>query len=416
MIGRESYKDYADYNGDGGYPPHAETIMPGASSWIGELDWPGLRQEVKAEARAEVILLGLGNAGKSTLFNSLRGWPVTLTGLKLGQQADVVEEHMGLFTLVDLPENDDSPDDFLLERLSQASLLVYVLDGAVGSGRREPTEAVVRPADCRWISRLQSTGSPLLVAMNKADLWKGRRGRLLASMERRLGVEVIPISAYDDPEAQRCFLARMIEACPQLAVPLGREVAAFRRAAAERITRRAALLCGLFAIEPIPLVGLPVQIGTQVGLVARIATMYGHPPSSDYAKELLITGAGSAALRLLALQAIKMVPILGWAVGGVLAAGSTWLLGRATVAYFERPTDPDVLKGKTPGRRIRRILTRWCRELPSLRPGRLWNWLRRGGSPGKGTDRVEQRSYRSVHDPIEWEVQNDPVVDRQTDR
>jgi uncharacterized protein (DUF697 family) len=233
--------------------------------------------------------------------------------------------------------------------------------------------------------------------MNKADLWNGKRRRLLASIEGRLGVEVIPVSAFDGPEVQCRFMARMIEACPKLAVPLGREVAAFRRAAAERIIRRAALLCGLFAMEPIPLVDLPVQIGTQVGLVARIATMYGHPPSSDYAKELVITGAGSTALRLLALQAVKLVPMFGWALSGALGAGTTWLLGRATVAYFEGQATPSILKKERLGRWSQRILARWRRTLRSVRrTTRLWReGPRRVGTQGKGEDGVEQRSWRS---------------------
>jgi uncharacterized protein (DUF697 family)/GTP-binding protein EngB required for normal cell division len=360
------------YSGDGRYSSRPEVLVRGPTSWIGELDWIGLRHEVETEARAEIILLGLGNAGKSTLFNSLRGWPVTLTALKLGEQTSSVEEPMGLFTLIDLPQDGDLHEDLLLERLERASLLVYLLDGAVGSAQREPSGAVVRPADCRWIGRLQATGRPLVVALNKADLWKGRRRALLESVERRLGVQVVPVSAYDSPETQQAFLARMIEACPLLAVPLGREVAAFRRAAAERIIRRAALLCGLVAMEPIPLVDLPMQVGAQVGLVARIATMYGHPPSSDYARELVLTGAGSAGLRLLTMQAAKFVPVLGWALSGALGAASTWLLGQAAVAYFEGAVPATVKTSDSIPRWPDQMFSRWRQKLSALRLGCWW--------------------------------------------
>ena len=52
---------------------------------------------------------------------------------------------------------------------------------------------------------------------------------VLASVEQRLGAEVLPVSAYDPPDVQRHFLERMVEACPDLAVPLGQEIAAFRQ-------------------------------------------------------------------------------------------------------------------------------------------------------------------------------------------
>ena len=82
-------------------------VVDRPSSWLDQLDWAGVRHEVQSEARAEIALLGLGNAGKSTLFNSLRGWPVTLTALKLGRLAHRIEEQMGLFTLIDLPDGGD---------------------------------------------------------------------------------------------------------------------------------------------------------------------------------------------------------------------------------------------------------------------------------------------------------------------
>lgn len=342
------------------YDEYEGTTVREPRGWLDQLDWIGLRQEVETEARAEITLLGLGNAGKSTLFNSLRGWPVTVTALKLGWLAQTVEEPMGLFTLIDLPE-DGNLDDGLLERLERSALLVYLLDGAVGCSRREPAEAIVRRADCRWISRLRATGRPLLVALNKADLWAARPEVVLASVEQRLGAEVLPVSAYDSPEVQRRFLERMVEACPHLAVPLGREIAAFRRLVAQRLIRRAALLCGLVSVEPIPLVDLPVQVGAQVGLVARIGAIYDHPPASDYSKELVLTGAGSVALRLMAQQAAKAVPVLGWAVSGLLAAATTWLVGQTALAYFEGRATPNSI-GHLLARLWQERVRPWCRQ------------------------------------------------------
>jgi len=307
--------------------------------WVDQMDWAGLRQEVETEARAEIALLGLVQSGKSTLFNSLRGWPVPTDGLELIRQDGAIEEPMGLFTLIDLPE-DGHLEDGLLERLDRSSLLVYLLDGAAGCAQAAPAAAIVRPADSCWISRLRATGRPLLVALNKADVWADETDAIVAAVEKRLGTAVVPVSAYDSSEARGCFLDRMVEACPELAVPLGREIAAFRHDLALQLIRRASILCGLVATEPVPLVDLPVQVGAQVGLVARIAAVYDRPPSSDYSKELVFTGAGSVALRMLAQQAAKAVPVLGWAVSGLLAATATWVVGQTALAYFEGRATP----------------------------------------------------------------------------
>jgi uncharacterized protein (DUF697 family) len=328
--------------------------------WLDRLDWAGVRQEVEMESRAEIVLLGMGNAGKSTLFNSLRGWPVTLTALKLGRAEGTVEECLGLFTLIDLPEDGDG-DGWQLEGLDRATLLVYLLDGAVGCSGSDVSGAIVRPVDMRWIGRLRAMGRPLLIVLNKADLWEHRLAETLATVKRRLGAEVVAISAYDSPEAQHCLLARMVEVCPDLGVPLGREVAAFRRTVAQRLTRRAALLVGLVAAEPIPLLDLPMQLGAQVGLVARIGAVYGHPPASDYSKELVLTGAGSVALRYLAQQVVKAVPVLGWAASGLLGAATTWLVGQAAVAYFEGYASPEQVRSRWSDLWQRRVRAWWKR-------------------------------------------------------
>mgnify|MGYP001126118236 CR=1 FL=1 len=335
MIELEGYQGYDNYEG---------TLVREPRSWLDQMDWAGLRQEVESETRAQIALLGLGHAGKSSLFNSLRGWPVSLTPPELGRevqpQTHAVEEQMGLFTLIDLPEDGDL-DPGLLERFDQSALLVYLLDGAVDCSGDDPAAAIVRPADVRWIGQLRATGRPLMVVLNKADVWADRSEDVAAALGRRLGTEILPVSAYDSSDARRCFLERMVETCPDLAVPLGRELADFRHDLAQHLIRRASLLCGLVAVEPVPLVDLPVHVGTQVGLVARIGAIYDRPPASDYSKELVCTGAGSAALRLLAQQAAKAVPVLGWAVSGLLAAAATWLVGQTALAYFEGRATPD---------------------------------------------------------------------------
>lgn len=338
-----------------------DTVPAAPGVWPEHLDWGGLRSEVEAESRAEIVVLGGANAGKSTLYRSLRGLaPLGEPDEGRDTPADsgsVLEEPLGLFTLIDLPTA-VVDDPLLWEHLERASLLVYLLDGEGVPDRGSPLAAT---PDLRWVTRLQATGRPLLLALSKSDLFAQRLAEVLAALEHQFGLPVAPISAVDGPELPYRLLLRVVELCPALAVPLGREVTAFRRAVAQRMILQTALRCGVISLEPIPLLDLPLQISAQVGLVARLGTMYGHPPTSDYCKELLFAGAGSTVLRLLAQQASKGVPVVGWLVSGVLGGASAWILGQSALAYFDGRVTPE---------RLGQWLCRLWRE--ALTPRVLW--------------------------------------------
>ena len=69
---------------------------------------------------------------------------------------------------------------------------------------------------------------------------------------------------------------------------------------------------------------------------------------------------GSLAGRYLAQQAVKLVPVVGWLVSGAIGAGSTWLLGQATVIYFESGGDMTLNRYvQQAGQKIRRYQQTW---------------------------------------------------------
>lgn len=348
--------------------------------WSG-FNWEETRAGVDRESRARVLLLGLVGAGKSTLFNRLCGWNVSPPAEAAVAPVEPTVEDLGLFCLIDLPEGEGDrerdrdrdrdregesdreregfyrdypasasplpgngqqapdpvlpagPDPFLLAE--GADLLVYVLDGA-----RD-----VRAADYRWIGRLRRLGLPLVVALNKSDLIPepALAGRL-AEIEQRLAVSVLPISAAQGTNIPTRLLPRMIDACPTLTVALGRELGSFRREAAGRLISRAAFLNSLIALEPVPLVDLPLQIMTLIGLFLRIATLYHRPPTTSQRREVAAAVAGGLAVRFAAQQALKLVPLVGWLASSLIALSSTWLLGQAAVAYFESGGDAAVAR------------------------------------------------------------------------
>ena len=131
----------------------------------------------------------------------------------------------------------------------------------------------------------------------------------------------------------------IIEASPEAALVIGRELPAYRRNAAQRIIRNSTLVSLAAGMEPIPLVDIPILLGTQVRLVLRIAALYGEKMDTEdamkHARELVVTMAGGLALRYLAEEAAKAVPFGGDFVAGAIAAAGTWAIGQVALEYYE---------------------------------------------------------------------------------
>jgi len=349
------------------------------SQWLRSFDWEQTREKVQQESRARILVTGLSGAGKSTLFNQLCGWAVSPAGGSVmaeeaGPLPNEPIEDYGLFCLADLPPTASSypggvglveerplnghagpgqqweelygfglglegalPLTALdpLTLAEGADLILYVLDGAVG----------VQAADYRWVGRLRRLGVPLLVALNKSDCLGPGLASRRAEVEARLGTTVLPVSALEGPQLADHLLPKIIDLCPELTVALGRELHRFRRTAAERLIHQAALVNGLVALEPIPLLDLPVQVMTLAGVMLRIAAVYDRPPSDVRRREVAVALLGNLAGRYGAQQVSKMIPVVGWLVSGVLAWSCTWGLGRAAVAYFEAGGDGVIDRG-----------------------------------------------------------------------
>lgn len=300
---------------------------------IDMMDWQGMRQEVAEESRAEVIFIGKPGCGKSSLYARLHRMAYFDDPSGTPALDDLIQpERFGLFTLVDLP---GTQTELPLDIVATASLLVYLLDGqhyADAPG----TSITLDPVDRKWIARLHATGLPVMLIVTKVDCWRFNPTHVLQALETQIGEPVLPMSIDEDTGYCDAVLKNLVALCPQLAVPLGREVPQFRKHTAQGIILRTALSTGLVSLEPIPFLDLPVQLGAQVGMVARIATMYGHMPTHDYCKELVLTAAGGAILKTGAQQIVKAVPVVGWLASGVLSGLTTVVVGETALAVFER--------------------------------------------------------------------------------
>jgi GTP-binding protein len=170
----------------------------------GEEMWVWLRLKLLAD----VGLVGLPNAGKSTFLNS-----VTNAGAKVGDypfttlspQLGVVRHKGREFVLADIPgliegaaEGAGIGDRFL-GHVERTRLLLHLVDGSA----EDPLEAwrIVRGELGSYGAELDS--KPEIVALTKADMLEDKqRSTLAQALEKETGAPVYPISAPLDEGLQ----------------------------------------------------------------------------------------------------------------------------------------------------------------------------------------------------------------------
>jgi len=342
----------------------------------------------------DVAVLGVVNAGKSSLINALAGRPSRAvgpvggtTGAVEAEEWGAVEAEVGPFAvrLIDTPGLEEVGDTGDRGRASiaaarEADLALFVVD--------EDLTATARAA----IADLRGRGKPLIVALNKADLREpdeqvgvltalrsGLAGLIdpddviavaAAPLSRRREVDADGnarvVTTRGEPEVGplrdrlrlalgesatdlKALAAAAVEVeglRAERAVELSRRRAKAERAADETSVAMAMAL----AINPVPLLDLLAGPGGIAVLVKRVADVYDERLSAEAIRRLageLLRGGSLTMWGSLAAAgaggAMKLLPGLGH-VAGAVAQGTAagyfgHVLGRALVGYFENGRD-----------------------------------------------------------------------------
>jgi small GTP-binding protein len=298
------------------------------------VNWRQAQDEVLNGLKNTVVIVGQPNTGKSTLFNKIKGQQLSAVSVQAGTTKSLVQTDFGPFTLIDTPgvEKPGQLSDVVVSGLEQASVIVLLFDATRG----------LQAKDRELYEAIKKLKKPMILAVNKVDTLKGGEGgeQLATEIAVMLGVAgVIPVSAKTGENIAEELIPAMIEASPEAALVIGHELPAYRRQAAQRIIRNATLLSLAAGLEPIPLVDIPIILGTQIRLVLRLAALYGEPLNSAdamrHARELIVTMAGGLGLRYLAEQAAKAIPFGGDFLAGAIAGAGTWAIGQVALEYYE---------------------------------------------------------------------------------
>lgn len=202
-----------------------------------------------------------------------------------------------------------------------SDLVVFVVDGARHS----------EPAACRAYSRLRAAGRPLIAVVNVAGIAAGEPEHATAPDHPLAPVAWADVGNTE--QLARCVVPLMVDACPAMAVALGREAVVARPVVVDRLVRRAALVALATGLEPIPLVDVPLQLAGQMKLLARLAAVHGRAGGDDGRGVMTSLGSGLVA-RYAFQQAVKLVPVAGWIASGLIGGLTTWMLGQVAAAHF----------------------------------------------------------------------------------
>jgi len=328
-------------------------------SFMKAVNWKEAQGEVLQGLNHTIVIVGQPNTGKSTLFNTLKGQQLSPVSPEAGTTRSLVRSDFGPFTLIDTPGH---LPDLTESGIEEATVIVLLIDATKG----------LQEKDRELFAAIQKTKKPVIVAVNKVDALKGGEwgDQLANEIAVMLGVPgVIPISAKTGKNVAEELIPAMIEASPEAALVIGRELPAYRRDAARRIIRNATLVGLAAGLEPIPLVDIPILLGNQIRLVLRLAALYGEQMDTadamKHARELVVTVAGGAGLRLLAEQAAKAVPFGGDFIAGAIAGAGTWAIGEVALEYYEggKLISPN---------RLRQLYTDFYRRFRKQRTSEEW--------------------------------------------
>ncbi len=293
------------------------------------VNWRDLETQIDTETRARLVIVGPVNAGKSSLFNTLQGRDLSEVSPVPGTTRQIISDSFGPFMLIDTPGlgevSGSERTQIARAAVARADVVIVLLDAVAG----------VREEDAALYREIKQSGKPVLVALNKMDLIRDReRPGVIADAEYKLETSVIGISAKTGEGIADRVMPLVIDMQPNIAVAIGRALPDYRTRAVNRVIREAATLAGGIALEPLPLIDLPLLIGHQLRMVLRIAAIYGEPLNVQHARELMSTIAGGVGVRFLGEQAAKFLPGPGWLVSAGAAVGGTLAIGKTADAYF----------------------------------------------------------------------------------
>src|SRR5579885_3551686 len=134
------------------------TKLPGNISlfrdFMTAVNWRTAQGEIQWALTSKIVLVGLPNSGKSTLFNTLKGQRVSPVSPEAGTTKMLVRGAFGPFALIDTPGH---LPDIAKKGIKEASAILMLVDGTRGFQKE----------DEELYKEIKRAGKPVIIAVNK---------------------------------------------------------------------------------------------------------------------------------------------------------------------------------------------------------------------------------------------------------
>lgn len=332
----------------------------------GGLQKPILRElvpirELFLEQRPARLIL-LGSAGKSVpeFLNAIAGITVETGDSQYGWRTYHVP---GRGALQVLDARSDTPDGIAEAACSQLAPDVAILIREPQSSESSFKVAATRLAAC----------GPELPLAGVAFGGDSDRARLAALMsaERDFSLRRNVVCAPDAGDSAAEAICSLLPNAARLEFARLSGAKGAQAQIAGSLLKSFTAVCGVIGLQPIPLADMPVLTSLQTLMVGLVIYTTGKPVSPRLFGEFLgalgINIGAGIIFRESARAIIKIVPLWGNAVSGMVAGAGTYAVGRAAIAYFIEDLPINETK-----KLFNRLLPRWDafrrKRLPALPP------------------------------------------------
>jgi GTPase len=285
--------------------------------------------------KRRVAIVGPTNVGKSTLYNQLvrrkedRAEVSPLPGTTRNNQlADA-----GLFAIVDTPGADNPGEigereqEQALSAAANADFLVIMFDAIQG----------IKRAELDIYDRLAALGKPFVVVLNKIDLVRKEKDRVIEGASNTLHLhpdQIIPVVAKTGEGMEDVLIAIAVTE-PEIVAALGQALPQYRWQLAWRSIVSGASAAAVIALTPLPMIDFIPLVATQSVMVLSIARIYNYEITVKRARELVATFGLGFLGRMIFQELSKLGGVPGWLLGAAIAASTTVVMGYAASVWFD---------------------------------------------------------------------------------
>ncbi len=291
-------------------------------------------REINEQLEKEILIAMIGdvNAGKSSTINELMESNVAEIGATPGATQRVTKYmYKDKIVFVDTPGLDDVKSEHSAETMKfykEADVILFFLNAA---------GTVLSETELNSLKQIEKINTDIIIVLNKIDAAEDIES-LVAYIQENTDYKypVIPISSRTGQnmtllQDEMLILLETKKKDILMATNMAR-----KSAIANKWIMSAGASAATIGAIPIPGADFVPLTALQVGLMVKLATLYGKKLTKNNAKELIIASLVGNVGKTLFRQIIKVVPGAGLVVGASVAGAMTIALGHAVKYAYEQ--------------------------------------------------------------------------------